>query len=348
MKKLILNILILIVLVAAANWCIDYFFYNKSLPYYWGDTNILEKRSFVKKNKDSINTLFLGSSKTHYQVNPKVFDSIVNQNTGMHISSYNFGVDAMLPPESFYVYQSLLQNESFRFKNVIMELDFLQTGDTKNLFNWRSYYWLNKSTYNDYSSVMLSSNFPSTVKAFNLSLLNLKAVQKLLNIGKFNEYVQYRKLEMAEEKRDTSHEVNTLGFTGLPPWKTMSPALLSQVSNITNVTKTASANYDAWSKGPVNKLYASEVQKIMKLSRDKGINLIFLIPVQWNINQYKELFPIIRSIPEKNKILMFDYESHKPLFTPQNLFDDNHVNSIGAKLYTAYVAQQFIAKLNNQ
>src|SRR5262245_19025913 len=96
-KQLILKITGILILVAAINVVVNYFFYDKKLPYYWGNKFTLNKRNFLVNRKNEFNTLFIGSSKTHYQVNPQLFDSLVNgpeRDTMLApVRSYNFGID---------------------------------------------------------------------------------------------------------------------------------------------------------------------------------------------------------------------------------------------------------------
>jgi hypothetical protein len=341
MKKLFLKIAGLVIIVALINVVINHLFYNKKLPYYWGNINTLNKRNFIVQNKAKFNTLFIGSSKLHYQLNPLVFDSIVNSvDTGKYkIHSYNFGIDAMLPPESIYIYKSLLERDSLSFKTAIIELNFLPNIETTNMFTWRRYYWLNNDTYHDYTSSLLASKFSLPLKAWDLSLLNVLAVQKLYNIGKFNEYVEFKKDEFLP---DTAREVGLSGFRPLHHPKSFSPQELQRILDVKTASITADENYSKWSAEKENKTYAAYLQQVVDLSHKKGIRLIFLFPTQWNVKQYRELFPILDKMPEKDKIVVFNFKDHQPLFDPQNLFDNSHVDSVGARIYTGYVAQGFL------
>jgi hypothetical protein len=341
MKKLLIKIAGLIIIVAALNTVINHLFYNKKLPYYWGNINTLDKRNFIVKNHTKFNTLFIGSSKLHYQLNPVLFDSIVNSvDTGKDkIRSYNFGVDGMMPPESLYIYKSLLEKDSLSFKTAIIELNFLPAIETKNMFTWRRYYWLNKDTYHEYTSSLLASKYSFPLKVWNLSLLDVLAIQKLYNIGKFNEYVEFKKDEFLP---DTSKEATLLGFKPLHHPKSFSAQEIQKMQDVKSASIIADDNYNKWSDESENKIYAAYLNQIVVLSQKKGIRVIFLLPTQWNVKQYRELFPILDNIPERDKILVFNYKDHQPLFDPQNLFDNSHVDSAGARIYTGYVARGFM------
>ena len=124
--------------------------------------------------------------------------------------------------------------------------------------------------------------------------------------------------------------------------KSFSPEETQRIQDVKNASVTADDNYSKWSAEKENKTYAAYLQQIVDLSHKKGIRLIFLFPTQWNVKQYRELFPILDKIPGKDKIVVFNYKDHLPLFDSRNLFDNSHVDSVGARIYTGYVAQGFL------
>jgi len=333
MKKLILKIISLLILVGVVNAIINHFFYDKKLPYYWGNETISSKRNFLVKNKAHFNTLFIGSSKTKYQIDPILFDSIVNKTNNGNIHSYNLGIDYMMPPESFYIYKSLLDNDSLHLKNVIIEIDFFRKAETENLFTWRNYYWVNPGTYYDYTSSLLSSHYTPLLKAWNLTIVNIMAVTKIYNIGKFNEYVQFKKNQFSINKTFEGEN----GFVGLPHRIEQQ----SKLEEVKNASITAYSNYDKWSSMKKNQAFFNSLEKIIQLSNKKGVRLIFLLPIQWQSMQYKELFPILKAIPNRNKLEIADYSEYKPLFNADISFDYAHLDSVGARIYTRDVAQAF-------
>jgi hypothetical protein len=326
------------VLVAIGNLFFNYFFYNKKLSRFWGSQSILSKKNFLVKNETEFNTLFVGSSKTKYQVDPVLFDSIINTSTNQDIHSFNIGIESMTPPESFYFYEMLLRDESIHLKNVIIELDFFRNDDTENLFNWRSYYWMTPANYKLYTSSVLHSHYALYIKAKYLTILNLMAATKIYNLGKFNEYVQFKKNEFLID----SSFVGRNGFIGLPHPKSFNASLLSKMEDVKNASITAFSKFDEWSAGKKNQTFFNSIEQLRELSAKRNINLIFLVPIQWTSAQYRELFPVLKTIPDKNKIIIADYNKFKPLFDINIAYDHAHFDSVGAKIYTRYLADAFV------
>jgi hypothetical protein len=87
---------------------------------------VVEKLRFFVSHKDEFDTLFLGSSRFYYAVSPEEFDKITREN-GVPTRTFNFGVDGMNPPETFYVLDQILKAEPRRLKWVFLEAGDIQT-----------------------------------------------------------------------------------------------------------------------------------------------------------------------------------------------------------------------------
>jgi hypothetical protein len=86
---------------------------------------ISAKIRFIEEHRDEIDTLFIGSSRVYHGVNPSVFDAVTAA-AGVPTHSYNFGVDAMLPPETFYVADQILAVKPRKLQWVFIELEDIQ------------------------------------------------------------------------------------------------------------------------------------------------------------------------------------------------------------------------------
>ncbi|HEV2841637.1 MAG TPA: hypothetical protein VGW39_09960 [Chthoniobacterales bacterium] len=87
---------------------------------------VAEKLSFFAEHKDEFDTIFLGSSRFHYALSPERFDTITREN-GVPTRTFNFGVDGMSPPETFYVLEQILKTQPRHLKWVFLEFDNIQT-----------------------------------------------------------------------------------------------------------------------------------------------------------------------------------------------------------------------------
>jgi hypothetical protein len=83
------------------------------------------KVQFIRDHLDEIDTLFIGSSRVYHGLSPSVFDAVTAA-AGVPTHSYNFGVDAMLPPETFYVADQILAAKPRKLRWVFIELEDVQ------------------------------------------------------------------------------------------------------------------------------------------------------------------------------------------------------------------------------
>ncbi len=99
------------------------------------------KVRFIQEHRDDIDTLFIGSSRVYHGLNPSVFDAVTAE-AGTPTHSYNFGVDAMLPPESFYVVDQILAANPRKLRWVFIELEDVQvTMSPEHLYTQRALSW---------------------------------------------------------------------------------------------------------------------------------------------------------------------------------------------------------------
>jgi hypothetical protein len=87
--------------------------------------NVTPKLRFFGAHKDEFDTLFIGTSRIHHQISPAIFDAATAQ-AGRATHSFNFGVDGMHPPESFFVTENILALRPRKLRWVFFELEGVQ------------------------------------------------------------------------------------------------------------------------------------------------------------------------------------------------------------------------------
>lgn len=87
--------------------------------------NVTPKLRLFAEHKDAFDTLFIGTSRIHYQVSPSIFDAATAQ-AGRPTHTFNFGVDGMHPPESFFVTEKILALQPRHLRSVFFELEGVQ------------------------------------------------------------------------------------------------------------------------------------------------------------------------------------------------------------------------------
>ena len=99
------------------------------------------KLKFFAEHKDEFDTLILGSSRIYYAISPEIFDKTTGEN-GVPTRTFNFGVNAMFPPENFYVLEQILKTKPRNLKWVVIEMEEIQNKWTEQeLGTQRVLYW---------------------------------------------------------------------------------------------------------------------------------------------------------------------------------------------------------------
>jgi hypothetical protein len=101
---------------------------------------VAAKLEFFAQHKDEFDTLFVGTSSIYYSVSPEIFDQTTRTN-GLPTRTFNFGIDAMHPPENFYVLDQILKTQPRHLKWVFLETANVETKLHKVLGTERAVYW---------------------------------------------------------------------------------------------------------------------------------------------------------------------------------------------------------------
>ncbi|MEQ1859873.1 MAG: hypothetical protein ABMA13_08055 [Chthoniobacteraceae bacterium] len=100
-----------------------------------------EKWTHWRAHKDEFDTLFIGTSRTFRGVMPSIFDQLT-AGAGVPTRSYNFGVDAMFPPEDAYVAEALLRDPPRNLRWVFIEQGLFISGfEGRPPTSVRTIYW---------------------------------------------------------------------------------------------------------------------------------------------------------------------------------------------------------------
>ena len=101
---------------------------------------VAAKLEFFAQHKDEFDTLLVGTSSIYYSISPEIFDRTTREN-GLPTRSFNFGIDAMHPPENFYVLDQILKTQPRNLKWIFLETANLETKLHKVLGTERAVYW---------------------------------------------------------------------------------------------------------------------------------------------------------------------------------------------------------------
>jgi hypothetical protein len=341
MKKLIVELLLFIFLLAVANNILISCF---GLPEFWAIK--WQKPVFYEKHKSEVNCLFFGTSLTARQIRPALFDSI-NASRGIKTCSYNYGLDLSDFSEVFSTVKEVTANPPKALKYEIVELCYIDKYNSRFMgtLRFKSFY----SFEHFYNSLRLMANS------------NLKIGRKLeeffFNTRSYAEYLF--KVDFMADAVKTKREIDN--YNGNYDWGFEVSSRVDKNGNIDSIdadflqdersvtylkgisdgAKSVLTNSEFQKAANLNPTYMAMVNRMFDDAHKKGITLIFLLPPRYGRSVYTYLVPIFKSIPETNRINVADSEQFPQFYALENSFGEMHMNSEGTKMYTRAIADQF-------
>jgi hypothetical protein len=255
-------------------------------------------------NKNEISILFIGSSRVKRSVNPKIITKKTNRKT------YNLGI-----------------NEATFNQNIILAEYFTQQKGKKIII------------------IELSPNIkkiPVTfIKASNEIHPDLINFQKIIalysetdfvtTINNLNNYL-FTKLSIQESVKNItkSKKEELIGYVA------------EEVNNYNELESFISAkNYSISNEIDINE-YISKINYLIDLASQNNTQIKFVVPLTYNQEAEKAIvFSIFNAIKDENKI-KYSKDFINQIRKTEYLFDKNHFNAKGAKVYSNLISEYLI------
>jgi len=314
-------------------------------PWYWGSELIAQKRNSINKNQEAYNTLFIGSSRVYRHVDPVVVDSFTKGN--LNTRSYNFGINWLFAPESFFVYDQLLHTEKMNFKYVIIELSKIRSVDYSNLHTTRTTYFYDNQNYIFSIKSILYSNFSIGEKIYLSGIHTLSYIDHVINLGYFTDAIAF--------SDSISHmELTTNGYEPLSGAEKINAeenimsrhrAFLNDTSVVSKRKQISESKFRKYDEHPellekYNRYYADKLNTMAAEAKKQGTHLVFLLSPRIDASQYDELIPLFHYLHRAHRIEISDARKYPEFYISEYSFDETHLNARGAALYSAILARK--------
>jgi hypothetical protein len=298
---------------------------------------VAAKLEFFAQHKDEFDTLLMGTSSIYYSVSPEIFDQTTREN-GMPTRTFNFGIDAMHPPENFYVLDQILKTHPHKLKWVFLETANVETKLHKALGTERAVYW------HDWPRTVLAlrkalnprgdAKWYVKISRLWLARRDLAAhltlfAQRFGSVGRGTEFLfpQDRKAEAALElgpKRD--------GYRLAGQAMTAENAASFQKRLAEEIAGARPKPLDAFAD-ETYRSYATRLRKIGAAPVFVVPPLIFQSPVSF------------RESPPGPLLSFNDARTYPMLFDTKVRIDDAHLTSEGAEEFTRLLAREFVRRV---
>lgn len=301
---------------------------------------IHQKWTHFQEHKGRYDAVFLGSSRVYRQIIPPQFDERVKSVSGRDIRSFNFGMDALWPPESCFLLREILEAKPPRLRWVFIEVMNIMTRiENTNEVSRRLAYWHDGPHTWMALRETTKSNLPSMEKWRLLGAHSSLFLRRSTNQGFAAEWWSAKAGTEKSKDSSRSEEIDEmLDMGGFRPGEGKSLGGKDRTEFEISVEKARSGLRPV----RLSDVFRDALNRMIVEVRAAGAEpILFLSPSSDARENFVEL-------PEGVVILDFRNPDRYPeLFEAKYRYDAAHLNRAGAEIYTKLLAEQFAGHLRN-
>ena len=297
---------------------------------------IYPKWLYFAKHKDEYDVLFIGSSRFYHQIIPRQFDRrIAATRPERPTRSFNFGYDAMWPPESFYMLRRILKLKPARLDWVIIDaLGIVASLEAENRDTQRTAHWHDwRHTRIAWEAVL---DMPlSALRKWRLLVGHGSLLfTQLTNQGIGAQWLTY---EFGIEKRKKASRwvppkawADSEGYAAEPKIALFGPALKKYERAVAKMRQ-------GIPEIPARPAFRRSLAHIVDEVKQAGMHPILVIPPSVDVREN------FTRLPPGVPVWRYNDPNRFPeLYEAANRFDDAHLNHDGAQIFTDLLAKDFV------
>lgn len=266
------------------------------------------------------NTVFIGTSRTLYGVDPALFDSLNQQKT----HSYNFGIFSLSPYSAMRLADDIL-SENPAVKTIYIELsalDYSTVALPPQQVVQDAVFRANVMA--DCPDIAPSDKAGSFLDGLNTTLFQMVSIAPQILSAK-------KALNPEEDPIEGNAHLLANGHQSVT-------SALSVINDRSIADKNATEQMLTTHRRPVpNAYYVSQINKLIAHAKQLGREVVFYYPNSITQGEYQILSQVGPFLPAKNLVGLPEKSQLEILFKPENLFDAHHLNWKGAAVYTRFL-----------
>lgn len=303
--------------------------FNQTLPSYWGNEVIYKKMAQLGAETKVVNTVFIGTSRIHSHVNPKLYDSLVKKSYSFNIASPGAaGLET-----TRIVDQIINSSEEHNIRTIYSEIPSFNTPPKQNsqsvrakyFYDFRSFRYNIQFIFNKPISLWEKCQMvPHALKVYLENLLNLGLLRSAITTG-YDYHFGKKNIERTPRR----------GFNELKKTIKKFGPVKSRLHQAQNF-------YTADKEGEQNTEYPFLTKTLLEniaKAETKGIRLIYVLLPKVPIKKYQENYYTLINLPAKNALNLSHPKEYPAFYKQENSADKAHLNFKGAKLLTQLLAE---------
>ncbi len=329
-----------------------------TVPEFWCGQVIANKEKVFFDN-ENYNTVFLGTSRINHGFSPKTFDKAIKEYTKKPISTFNFGISGASSGEIYHLIQEILNRKPPKLKYVVVELCSIGTalGEKfceRNLHTKRNIYW------QDWNALQYSLNntagyiYPPKMtqkKWTHYKNYGVNYIENQWSMGMMSSYLTYFLTPYPQHKGlgnalDGYNNIELIPDPGVDNART---GFLKNKEQLSIKERNSQLFFgETYEPDQYNEIYLQQLKELIKEAEAADLRLIFLVPPLMSISSYKELSPIFRNLPPKNKMNLTNSKKYPELYELKHTWDGNHLDHSGATIFSKLLAKEFTQKISKK
>ena len=301
------------------------------IPYNLGNPEFSAKLRSFETEPLAFNTIAFGSSRIFRGLNPDQLDQLNDQKT----RTYNFATGGTYNPEAYYLYRNALSNfEAGEIDFAFVELQELNPLSSYNAQTTKGSYW-NTGTTLSYCRQYLA-HLPNNNERRELTKnYETSFLFRLCDFNSLKYLIDHRKFLSGHNGYHPLDDVKVPGIIARrEEFLSGETDYAARIAAAKNIAVLAESN------SKPNPAHISYLHELIRLSKRKGIHVIFVIPPR--LEDYDELIAVKNRLDAKHVIELASYDDYQELYEIENSYDVGHLNAAGAEIFTHHLSKQFL------
>lgn len=329
LKKLILPLILVLLLFEAQKFLV-----NSSTSPFWGNHKLFNKVEFLLESEEHYDLILFGSSLTHRQLIPSIFEKELGLNT------YNLGTPAMRNPETYYALEYFLKElpKEKQPKYMLLELQEVSYIDPRNAASEQGKYFVDGERFltgmkkygsrSPRKSYIYFTNFLKN--EFKIGLIRMQLLADQENEENFESYREelgrfsgFYPFDLEKEKGHIERK----------------DIFLEDPSELKKTLKEVRTDVK---NAPIQSADVQIAKRMIELCRSRGIEPVLILPARKTGNG---TLTRLNDIPSIN---LSDPDKYPQFYTIESSWDVSHLNYQSALEYSKIVCEQWKINVWNQ
>ncbi len=353
MRKVLVKLaLFALLLLAASQLLIRPFVFHP----FWGAPLYISKYDQFFESNAQYDAVFIGSSRTFRNTDPFIFDSITE------LKSFNFGMEEVGCPFNYYMADKVLDSKKAEeIDYIVLELFSPENNLPEELMSDvnqtnKALFWYDPADFIFSFGALIESQSLTTIEKYREIKVHFTTlIQSLLKIGHVQRIVDSEQKRMHDlylgSRKDGFYSYDEEIETKYGEYLHERYEKIRKDQPYFDERRTCSSGefLSQFDQSPELTFHREYIEELNLKCDKKGIQLILILHPRMTLEQCEYFYRF--NVSEIQNIPVLDYSSsdrYSAYYQIENVFDQGHLNTKGARIFTSTLADDFNQLVNPQ